>query len=109
MFQVEAGGWTKTPKKEPWEAGVWGARAGEVQDDGRGGRAAQPGSEGGLLRAAGSLLEARDQIFCKHPQIIMVHDSNLYLTADWPYSKHLASQPSCKLGANSFSSYFIEK
>ena len=56
----------KTPEKEPWEVGVWGAGPGEVQDEGRGGRAAQPGAECGLLRAAASLLEGRDQIFCKH-------------------------------------------
>lgn len=74
----------KTLKKEPWEAGVWGAGAEEVQDEGRGGRAAQPGTECGLLRAAASLLEARDQIFCKHPQIIIVHDSNLYLLLTGP-------------------------
>ena len=48
------------------------------------GEGRQPGAEAGLLRDVGLCLEAREQIFCHRPRIILVHDSNLYLLLAGP-------------------------
>ena len=70
-------------REQPWEAGVWGARAGRCRTKAVG-EGRQPGVEAALLRDVGLRLEARDQIFCQRPRIIRVHDSNLYLLLAGP-------------------------
>lgn len=70
------------------ERALGGGRGGTQGRGGAGrrpwGEGRQPGAEAGLRRAVGLRLEARDQIFCQRPKIILVHDSNLYLLLAGP-------------------------